>query len=61
MSGHGESVLIVTPDKQRIPCKKNINKTSDTLITGKTSIQEPNNPGKRAKEDSIYDVKIIIK
>ena len=35
MSGHGDIVSSVTPDKQRIPCKNKINKTSDTSITGK--------------------------
>ena len=30
MSGHGEIISSVTPDKQRIPRKNKINKTSDT-------------------------------
>ena len=35
MSGHGESVSIVTPDKKLINCRNKINKTSETLIKGK--------------------------
>ena len=53
MSGHRESVSSVTSDQQRIPCKNKIMKASDTLITGKETIQEPVNPSKRAKEDTI--------
>ena len=61
MSGHGESVSSVTTDKQRIPRNNKRKKTSKTLITGKESIQEPDNPSKRAKYDSIPDVEKIIK
>ena len=57
MSGHVESVSTVTPDKECIPRKNKRKKTSDTLIRRKKSIQEPDNPSKRAKEDSIPDVK----
>ena len=46
MSVHGESVSSVTPDKQRIPRKNKRKKTSDTLIKGKESIQEPDNSRK---------------
>ena len=59
MSGHVESLSSVTPDQERIPRKNKINKTSYTLITVKESIQEPYNPSKRAKEDSIPDVEKI--
>ena len=56
MSGHGEILLSVTQDKQRISWKNKINKTSDTSVTGKESIKEPDNPSKREKDDSIPDV-----
>ena len=52
---HGESLSIVAPDKQRIPRKNNIKKTSDTPIKGIESIQVPYKPSKRAKQDSIRD------
>ena len=35
MSGHGESLSSVTPDKQRITRKNKRKKTSDTFINGK--------------------------
>ena len=53
---HGESVSSVTPDQQRIPRKNKTKKTSYTSIKGKYSIQEPDHPIKRAKEDSIPNV-----
>ena len=59
MSGHGESVSIVTPDKQRIPRNNKRKKTTDTLITGKESIREIENPKKRAKQDIITDVETL--
>ena len=49
MSGNGESLSSVTPDKQRIPRKNKIKKTSDTSIKGKESIQEPDNSSGRVK------------
>ena len=55
MSGHVKIVSSVAPDKQRIPSKNKIKKTSYTSIKGKESIQEPENPSKRSKEDSIHD------
>ena len=61
MSGHRESLSSVTPDKQHIHRKNKINKTSDTLIKGKESIQKPDNPSKRAKEASIPDVEKMSK
>ena len=60
MSGHGESLLSVTPDQQRITCNNNKNKTSDTLIMRKETIQEPVNPSKRAQEDTIPDVGKLV-
>ena len=56
MSGNGESVSSVTPDKQRIPCNNKRKKTSDNLIKGKEIIQVPYNPSEREKEDIIPDV-----
>ena len=56
MSGHVASVLCESPDKQRITRKNKRRNTSDTLIKGKESIQVPENPSKRAKENSIPDV-----
>ena len=53
---HGESLSIVTPYQQRIPGKNIGKKTSDTLITQKETIQEPVNPSKSSKEDTIPDV-----
>ena len=61
MSGHGEILSSVTTDKQRIPRKKKGNKTPDTFIKGKESIQKPDNPSKRAKESSIPDVEKMSK
>ena len=54
MSGPLESVMTETPDKQRIPRKTKI-KTSENLIKGKETTQEPGNPSKTSKEDSIPD------
>ena len=53
MSEHGKSLSSVTPYQQCITRKNKIQKTSDTLITRKELIQEPVNPRKRAKEDTI--------
>ena len=60
MSGHRESLSSVTPDQKRIPCKNKRNKTSDTLITRKKTIQEPVNPSKSEKYDTITDVEKIF-
>ena len=49
MSGHGESVSSITTYKQSIPRKNTRNKTLDTFIKGKESIQEPEYPSKREK------------
>ena len=61
MYGHRESLSSVTPYKQHIHLKNKINKTSDTLIKGKESIQKTDNPSKRAKEASIPDVEKMSK
>ena len=53
MYGHRGSVSGVTSYQQRITSKNKTKKTSDTLITGKDTIQEPVNPSKKAKEDTI--------
>ena len=60
MSIHGASITTVSPDKERIPRKIKRNKVSENLIKVKESIQEPDNPSKRAKVDSIIDEKNII-
>ena len=60
MSGHGESLSSVTPDKQCIARNNKIKKNSDTLITRKESIQEPVNPSKKAKEYTIPDVEKVL-
>ena len=49
MSGPGESVTSEFLYKKRILRKNKIKKTLDTSIKGKESIQEPENPSKRAK------------
>ena len=51
------SMKTVLPDKQRFPRKIKRNKFSETMIRGKDSIQEPDNPSKGAKEESITDEK----
>ena len=49
MSGHGESLSSIAHNQQLIPRKNKGEKTSDTLIAGKESIQEPDKPSKREK------------
>ena len=49
VSRHGVILTTVSPDKERIPRKIKKKKISETLIKGKKSIQEPDNPSKRAK------------
>ena len=61
MSRPGESITTVSPDKQCIPHKYKKKKNSETLIKGKEIIQEPDNPSKREKEDSITDEKHYLK
>ena len=56
MSGYGESLSSVTPDILRVNCKNKRKKTSDTLFTGKETIQEPFNPRKKAKEITLTDI-----
>ena len=53
MPGPGASVTTESLDKQSIPRNYKGNKTSETLIKWKESIQEPDNPSKREKWDSI--------
>ena len=53
MSRPGENVMTVLPDKQRFPFNIKRKKVSETLIKGKESIQEPDNPSKREKEDGL--------
>ena len=60
MSGQRGSLSSVTRYKQHIPRKNKRKKTSETLITGKEIIQEPVNPGKRGKDDTIPDVEKLI-
>ena len=60
ISGHEESLSIVTPDQHRIHCRNKRKKTSDTVITGKKISQEPDNPSKRSKEDIITDVETLV-
>ena len=55
MSGPGSSVTTESPDKQCISRKNKRKNTSDHLIKGKESIQVPENPIKRSKDDSITD------
>ena len=56
MSRHIEILSSVTSDQQRIPRKNKINKTSDTSVIRKEPIQEPVNPKKRAKDDTITNI-----
>ena len=53
---HGEILSVVASDQQRIPCKNKREKSSDALVFTKETIQEPFDPRKRAKEDTITDV-----
>ena len=57
MSKNGSSITTVSPDKERIPREIKRKKISETLIKVKESIQEPDNPIKRVKEDIIIDEK----
>ena len=61
ISGPGASVTGEFPDKQLIHHNNLINNTSKASIKGTETIQEPDNPSKRGKEDSIIDEKNIIK
>ena len=54
--GHRESLSILISYQQRIPSKNKRKKPSDNLITRKETIQEPVNPSKGAKEDTVPDV-----
>ena len=45
--------MIVFPDKQRLPFNIKRKKISENFIKGKESIQEPDNPSKREKEDGL--------
>ena len=57
---HGESITTVSPDKERIPFKDKKEKISENLITGNDTTQEPYNPSKKEKVDSIIDEKNTI-
>ena len=48
------SMKTVLPDKQRFPRKIKINKFSETMIRGKDSIQEPDNPSKGKNRMAFY-------
>ena len=59
MSGQGESLSIITPYILSI-YRKNIGKKNpDTSIIRKQHIQEPVNPRKRAKENTLTDVEKV--
>ena len=60
MYGNGESLSGVTPYQQRIPRNNKRNKTSDTLITKKETIQGPANPSKRARYYTKPDVEKVV-
>ena len=55
MSRHGASKTTVSPEKRRSPRKIKKNKNSEILMKGKEIIQEPDNPSKKEKVDSIID------
>ena len=57
MSRHGASINNVFPQKECTPRNFKRNKISETLIKGKQINQEPYNPSKREKVDSIIDEK----
>ena len=59
LPGQGESLSSVAPDQQHSPRKNKRKKPSDTLIMRKVTIQEPVNPRKRAKENTIPGVETI--
>ena len=54
MSGPGASATTESLYKQSIPSQE-FKKTIRKIWSKKKSIQEPDNPSKRAKEDSIPD------
>ena len=61
MSVHGARRTTVSPDKNRIPCKK-LKKNVRGLITGNNSNQETDNQGEKTKVDSsIYEKNKNIK
>ena len=60
MSRHGAGITAVSLDKYLIPYTIKRKKISKTLIKEKENIQEPDNPSKRAKEDSIIGERNII-
>ena len=60
MYGHGESLSRITPDQQLITHKNKRKITPDTSIIRKQHIQEPVNPKKREKEDTITDVEKVF-
>ena len=59
MSVHGGSTTTIFPDGDRIPRKNLKNKLSEISITGNEITQELHNQRKKAKVDSIIDVKTI--
>ena len=52
----GESLVSVTPDQQRIPCKNKINKTPYSSVIRKEPIEDTVNPRKISKEDTVTDL-----
>ena len=50
MSGHGETLLTVTPDQQRITCKNKRRKTSDTSIIRKILFKNQSTQGEWQKK-----------
>ena len=59
MSGQGESLSSETPDTLRIPLNNKRKKTPYTLIIRKQPLQEPFNPRKMAKGNTLTDVETI--
>ena len=56
MYGQGDDLAGITPDNLRITHNNKRKKTPYTLIIRTEPIQEPVNPRKRSKEDTITDV-----
>ena len=60
LSGQEKSLSSVTPDNICIFRNNKRKKTPDTLIIRKQPIQEPFNTRKRAKENTLTDVKQLV-
>ena len=56
MSRQGETLVIVTPNQQRIPRKNKGKKTPDSLVIKRELIGDTVNSIKISKEDTVTDL-----